>query len=288
MAKDIILKSLKAGKSVVTANKAVIARYGSEIYATAAKNRVYLLSEAAVCGGVPIIKSLKEGLIANSISKIYGVFNGTSNFILTSMDKNNLREKAIKMKRQSFINAAENNFTYGLIQDLVPDADMVINLTPDKNHSDVINSVVPLMKKGSILSYSHGFNIVEEGIIIRDDITVIMVAPKCPGTEVREEFKRGFGVPTLIAVHSSNDPHGNGLEFAKAYAFSLGSHKAGVLESSFVAEVKSDLMGEQTILCGVLQTGSILCFDKMIDKGIDPGYASKLVLYGWETITEAL
>lgn len=64
--------------------------------------------------------------------------------------------------------------------------------------------------------------------------------------------------------------------------------KAGVLESSFVAEVKSDLMGEQTILCGVLQTGSILCFDKMVASGIDASYAAKLVQYGWETITEAL
>jgi len=67
-----------------------------------------------------------------------------------------------------------------------------------------------------------------------------------------------------------------------------GGHKAGVLMSSFIAEVKSDLMGEQTILCGMLQTGSLLCFDKMVEEGIDPGYASKLIQYGWETITEAL
>ena len=123
---------------------------------------------------------------------------------------------------------------------------------------------------------------------VRDDITVIMVAPKSPGSEVRAEYLRGFGVPTLIAVHRENDPNGDGLEIAKAYAVGTGGHKAGVLHSSFVAEVKSDLMGEQTILCGLLQTGSILCFDKMIEKGIDAGYASKLVQYGWETITEAL
>ena len=61
-----------------------------------------------------------------------------------------------------------------------------------------------------------------------------------------------------------------------------------VLMSSFIAEVKSDLMGEQTILCGMLQTGSLLCFDKMIEEGIDAGYASKLIQYGWETTTEAL
>ena len=95
-------------------------------------------------------------------------------------------------------------------------------------------------------------------------------------------------MPTLIAVHDENDPNGWGLDIAKAYAVGLGSHRAGVLLSSFVAEVKSDLMGEQTILCGILQTGSILCFDKMIENGIEKGYASKLVQYGWETITEAL
>jgi ketol-acid reductoisomerase len=95
-------------------------------------------------------------------------------------------------------------------------------------------------------------------------------------------------VPTLIAVHRENDPNGDGLEIAKAYAAATGGDRAGVLESSFVAEVKSDLMGEQTILCGMLQTGSILCFDRMVAEGVEPGYASKLVQYGWETITEAL
>ncbi|SNZ00100.1 ketol-acid reductoisomerase [Flagellimonas pacifica] len=199
-----------------------------------------------------------------------------------------LREAAIKEQRQSYKNAKENNFTVGTYEELIPTADLVINLTPDKQHTNVVSTVMPLMKKGATLSYSHGFNIVEEGMQVREDLTVIMVAPKSPGSEVREEYKRGFGVPTLIAVHPENDPEGKGLEQAKAYAAGTGGHKAGVLESSFVAEVKSDLMGEQTILCGLLQTGSILCFDKMLEKGIDAGYASKLIQYGWETITEGL
>ncbi len=199
-----------------------------------------------------------------------------------------LREAAIKEQRQSFKNASDNGFSVDTYEKLIPDADVVINLTPDKQHTQVVNTVMPLMKKGATLSYSHGFNIVEEGMQVRDDLTVIMVAPKCPGSEVREEYKRGFGVPTLIAVHPENDPQGHGLEQAKAYAVATGGDRAGVLESSFVAEVKSDLMGEQTILCGLLQTGSILSFDKMIEKGIDPGYASKLIQYGWETITEGL
>ncbi|MEO2279023.1 ketol-acid reductoisomerase [Pseudoalteromonas pernae] len=199
-----------------------------------------------------------------------------------------LRESAIAEKRQSYLNASENGFIVGTYDELIPDADLVLNLTPDKQHSAVVDAVMPLMKQGATLAYSHGFNIVEEGKKIRDDITVIMVAPKCPGSEVREEYKRGFGVPTLIAVHPENDPEGKGLAQAKAYAAGTGGDRAGVLLSSFVAEVKSDLMGEQTILCGMLQTGSLLCFDKMVEKGIDAGYASKLIQYGWEVITEAL
>jgi ketol-acid reductoisomerase len=199
-----------------------------------------------------------------------------------------LRQAAIDEERDSFKNAKSNNFKVGTYQELIPEADLVLNLTPDKQHTNVINNIMPLMKKGSTLSYSHGFNIVEEGMNIREDITVIMVAPKCPGTEVREEYKRGFGVPTLIAVHPENDPEQKGWAQAKAYAAATGGHRAGVLESSFIAEVKSDLMGEQTILCGLLQTGAILSFDKMIEKGIEPGYAAKLIQYGWETITEAL
>lgn len=199
-----------------------------------------------------------------------------------------LRDAAISERRASWKNATENGFAVGTYEDLIPGADLVLNLTPDKQHSDVVNQVMPLMKQGACLAYSHGFNIVEEGMRVRDDLTVVMVAPKSPGSEVREEYKRGFGVPTLIAVHAENDPNGDGLEIAKAYAAATGGHRAGVLESSFIAEVKSDLMGEQTILCGMLQTGSLLCYDKMVEKGIDAAYASKLVQHGWEVIAEGL
>lgn len=199
-----------------------------------------------------------------------------------------LRQGAIDEKRASYVNATSNNFEVGTYNDLIPIADVVINLTPDKQHTNVVSTVMPLMKEGATLSYSHGFNIVEEGMQVRKDLTVIMVAPKSPGSEVREEFLRGFGVPTLIAVHPENDPEGKGWAQAKAYAVATGGHKAGVLESSFVAEVKSDLMGEQTILCGLLQTGAILSFDKMVEEGIEAGYAAKLIQFGWETITEAL
>ncbi len=199
-----------------------------------------------------------------------------------------LRKIEIEEKHISYINATDNGFKVGTFEEMVPKADLVLNLTPDKYHTPVVNAAMPLMKKGACLSYSHGFNIVEEGIQIRPDLTVIMVAPKSPASEVRAEYLRGFGVPTLIAVHRENDPNGDGLEIAKAYCVGTGGHKAGVLHSSFVAEVKSDLMGEQTILCGVLQTASILMFNKMIEKGINKNYAAKFIQYGWEVVTEAL
>jgi homoserine dehydrogenase len=88
-AKKLVFNALKNKKHVVTANKALMAKYGDELSKIAEKNKVNLEFEASVCGGVPIIRSLKEGLIANKISKIYGIFNGTSNYILSSMDKQN-------------------------------------------------------------------------------------------------------------------------------------------------------------------------------------------------------
>ncbi|CAL4325065.1 ketol-acid reductoisomerase [Buchnera aphidicola] len=199
-----------------------------------------------------------------------------------------LKEESILSKNISWKNAVDNNFSVGTYSELIPFADLIINLTPDKQHSKLVQDIVPLMKKNATLGYSHGFNIVEVGEQIRKDITVIMVAPKCPGTEVREEYKRGFGVPALIAVHVENNPLNYGLEIAKAWAFSIGSHHAGVLESSFIAEVKSDLMGEQTILCGLLQTSSLCLYEKLISNGHKSSYAIKLLQYGWEILSESL
>ena len=88
-AKKLVFEALKNKKHVVTANKALIAKYGDQLSTIAEKNKVNLEFEASVCGGVPIIRSLKEGLIANKIFKIYGIFNGTSNYILSSMEKQN-------------------------------------------------------------------------------------------------------------------------------------------------------------------------------------------------------
>ena len=101
IAKDIIIKSLNAGKSVVTANKAVMARFGDEIYKIASKNKVYILFEAAVCGGIPIIEPLKKSLKSNQITKMIGIINGTTNFILSKMSSENISyEGSLKLAKE--------------------------------------------------------------------------------------------------------------------------------------------------------------------------------------------
>ena len=112
-AKKLVFNALKNKKHVVTANKALIAKYGDQLAKIAEKNKVNLEFEASVCGGVPIIRSLKEGLIANKISKIYGIFNGTSNFILSSMDKHNSSFEEV-LRNAKKLGYAETNPTADL------------------------------------------------------------------------------------------------------------------------------------------------------------------------------
>ena len=112
-AKKLVFNALKNKKHVVTANKALIAKYGDQLSKIAEKNKVNLEFEASVCGGVPIIRSLKEGLIANKINKVFGIFNGTSNYILSSMDKDNKSFKEV-LQNAKRLGYAESNPTSDL------------------------------------------------------------------------------------------------------------------------------------------------------------------------------
>ncbi len=107
-AKKLVFNALKNKKHVVTANKALIAKYGDQLSRIAEKNKVNLEFEASVCGGVPIIRSLKEGLIANKILRVYGILNGTSNYILSSMDKENKSFKEVLSKAKELGYAEAN------------------------------------------------------------------------------------------------------------------------------------------------------------------------------------
>ncbi|MDC0473060.1 homoserine dehydrogenase [Pelagibacteraceae bacterium] len=109
-AKKLVFEALKNKKHVVTANKALISKYGDKLSLIAEKNKCNLEFEAAVCGGVPIIRLIKEGLVANNINKIYGIFNGTSNFILSCMDRKNITfDNAISLAQK--LGYAESNPT---------------------------------------------------------------------------------------------------------------------------------------------------------------------------------
>ncbi len=108
IAKEFILKALKAGKPVVTANKALLAEKGNELFAAAEKSKSDIYYEASVAGGIPIIKALREGLAGNRINKIYGILNGTCNYILTRMERENINFAPV-LKEAQKLGYAEAN-----------------------------------------------------------------------------------------------------------------------------------------------------------------------------------
>jgi len=110
-AKKLVFSALKNGKHVITANKALISKYGDELAHIAEKNKVNLEYEASVAGGIPIIRSIKEGLIANKINKIYGILNGTTNYILSSMESKNKNFYEILKKAKTLGYAEANPLT---------------------------------------------------------------------------------------------------------------------------------------------------------------------------------
>ena len=107
-AKKLVFEAIKNGKHVVTANKALISKYGDSLSLLAEKKKVNLEFEAAVAGGIPIIRTLKEGLIANKAQRIYGILNGTSNYILSNMDKLKIDFKSVLEKAKK-LGYAESN-----------------------------------------------------------------------------------------------------------------------------------------------------------------------------------
>jgi ketol-acid reductoisomerase len=144
-------------------------------------------------------------------------------------------------------------------------ADVVMMLTPDELQADIYRSdLAPNLKSGAALLFAHGLNVHFNLIEPRKDLDVLMVAPKGPGHTVRSEYKRGGGVPCLIAIHQ--DASGNAHDLGLSYASAIGGGRAGVIETSFREECETDLFGEQVVLCGGLV---------------------ELIRAGYETLTEA-
>ena len=151
------------------------------------------------------------------------------------------------------------------VAEAVKGADVVMVLLPDETIPEVYRAdIEPNLKKGAALAFAHGFNIHYNQVVPRDDVDVIMVAPKGPGHTVRAEYQRGGGVPSLIAVHQ--DKSGMAREIALSYAAANGGTKGGVIETTFRDETETDLFGEQAVLCGGLV---------------------ELIKAGFETLTEA-
>ncbi len=154
----------------------------------------------------------------------------------------------------------------------VSGADVVMILLPDENIPQVYNAdVAPNMKKGAALAFAHGFNIHYNQVVPRDDLDVIMIAPKGPGHTVRSEYLKGGGVPSLIAVHQ--DRSGKARDLALSYAAANGGTKGGVIETNFREETETDLFGEQTVLCGGAVELVKMGFETLVEAGYAPEMA---------------
>ena len=151
-------------------------------------------------------------------------------------------------------------------------AEIVMLLAPDTMHQRIYNQhIAPGLSKGNMLMVSHGFTVHYNQIVPSPDIDVTMIAPKSPGTMLREFFTQGQGVPALIAVHQ--DASGQAKDKALAYSAAIGCARAGVLETTFAEETETDLFGEQTILCGGVTSLLKATFETLVEAGYQPELA---------------
>lgn len=151
-------------------------------------------------------------------------------------------------------------------------ADVIMILAPDELQGDIYrDEIAPNIKKGAFLAFGHGFNIHFGQIVPREDINVLMVAPKGPGHLVRHEYTKGGGVPCLIAVHQ--DPSKKTKALALSYASAIGGGRSGIIETNFKDETETDLFGEQAVLCGGISALITAGFETLTEAGYPPEMA---------------
>ncbi|MGA7979394.1 MAG: ketol-acid reductoisomerase [Chromatiaceae bacterium] len=154
----------------------------------------------------------------------------------------------------------------------VADADVVMVLAPDEHQAKLYREeIAPNIKEGAALAFAHGFNIHFGQVEPREDLDVIMIAPKGPGHLVRSTYTQGGGVPSLIAVYQ--DATGQARDIALAYASANGGGRAGIIETSFREECETDLFGEQVVLCGGLTALIKAGFETLVEAGYAPEMA---------------
>ena len=191
---------------------------------------------------------------------------------------NNLNDSGVdvvvglRQSSSSWTKAKESGLEVATVEDATKVADVIMILAPDETQADLYqNSIEPNIKSGATLAFAHGFNIHFGQISPRDDLDVIMIAPKGPGHLVRSTYSEGGGVPSLIAIHQ--DASGSAKNIALSYASANGGARAGVIETSFKEETETDLFGEQSVLCGgvtaLIQAG----FETLVEAGYAPEMA---------------
>ncbi len=183
------------------------------------------------------------------------------------------------------VKALADGFTVKTPAEAVADADLVAVLTPDMVQKKLYNDVLaPKMKAGACLLFAHGLNVHFGMIAPREDLDVVLVAPKGPGALVRREYEIGRGVPCIYAVHQ--DRSGRAEEFAKTYAGGLGGARANLIKTTFKEETETDLFGEQAVLCGgasaLVQAG----FETLVEAGYQPEIAYYEVLHELKLIVD--
>lgn len=191
------------------------------------------------------------------------------------------------IKDASFDKAKEDGFEVYPIDEAAEKADIIHILLPDEFHGPVYEKdIKKSMKKGKVLSCSHGFNIVYKQIVPSSDVDVIMVAPKSPATEERKAYLEGFGVPGLISVRQ--DASGKARDIALAMAKAMGFTRAGCLECTFEQETYEDLFGEQAVLCGGAVELVKCGFEVLTEAGYPPEMAYFEVLHELKLIVDLM
>ncbi|MFE8035165.1 ketol-acid reductoisomerase [Thiohalocapsa marina] len=191
---------------------------------------------------------------------------------------NNLKESGVSVVvglRPGSASAAKATNAGLEVQDIpaaVSGADVVMILAPDEHQAALYrDQVAPNIKQGAALAFAHGFNVHFGQIEPREDLDVIMVAPKGPGHLVRSTYTQGGGVPSLIAVYQ--DASGSARDIAMAYASANGGGRAGIIETTFRQECETDLFGEQVVLCGGLTSLIQMGFETLVEAGYEPEMA---------------
>lgn len=173
------------------------------------------------------------------------------------------------------------------VNEAVSIADVIMVLLPDEHIAEVYqHNIAPHAKRGAVLGFAHGFNIHYGQVVPREDLDVIMVAPKAPGHTVRATYTQGGGVPHLIAVHQNKS--GVAREIALSYAMANGGGRAGIIETDFKEETETDLFGEQAVLCGGLVELIKAGFETLTEAGYAPEMAYFECLHEMKLIVDLI